>query len=88
MDARVGGGYRMTFTNFRTGNSHSFSARYTELVAGERICHIDKFDDPNLPGEMHVSVNLKSVSCGTEIDIQQTGIPSAIPLEFCYLGWQ
>lgn len=88
MDARVGGGYRMSFTNFSTGNSHSFSARYTELTPNERICHTDRFDDPGMPGEMQVTVTFKGVACGTEIDITQEGIPDMIPTEFCYLGWQ
>ena len=88
MDARVGGGYRMSFTNFSTGNGHSFSARYTELTPNERICHTDRFDDPGMPGEMQVTVTFKGVACGTEIDITQEGIPDMIPTEFCYLGWQ
>lgn len=87
-DARVGGGYRMSFTNFGTGSSHSFSVTYLELVPNERICHTDTFDDPNLPGEMQVTVQLKPVACGTELSIVQEGIPDAIPVEFCYLGWQ
>ncbi|MBW3600505.1 MAG: SRPBCC family protein [Planctomycetes bacterium] len=88
MDARVGGGYRMSFTNFSTGSSHSFHVRYTELAPNERIRHTDQFDDPNLPGEMLVSVDLAPVSCGTELRIIQEGIPAVIPLEACYLGWQ
>lgn len=88
MDARVGGGYRMSFTNLGTGTSHSFSVRYTELKPGELIRHTDRFDDPNLPGEMQVSVRLRAVACGTGIDITQEGIPDAIPTEFCHLGWQ
>jgi uncharacterized protein YndB with AHSA1/START domain len=88
MDARVGGGYRMSFTNFSTGQSHSFRAGYLELTPGERICHTDRFDDPNLPGEMRVTVSLKKLSCGTELDIVQEGIPDVIPPEACYLGWQ
>jgi uncharacterized protein YndB with AHSA1/START domain len=88
IDARVGGGYRMSFTNFGTGSSHSFSARYVELTPHERIRHTDKFDDPNLPGEMQVTVELRKVLCGTELTIVQEGIPAAIPVEFCYLGWQ
>ena len=88
MDARVGGGYRMSFTNFGSGNSHSFGGRYTELTPHERIRYTDKFDDPNLPGEMQVSISLRKVACGTEVSIVQEGIPAAIPLEFCYLGWQ
>ena len=88
MDAKVGGGYRMSFTNFSTGSSHSFAVKYTELVPGQRVRHTDTFDDPNLPGEMLVSIDLKPVTCGTELAIVQEGIPSAIPVEFCYLGWQ
>ena len=88
MDARVGGGYRMSFTNFSTGSSHSFSVSFSELEPGERIRFTDRFDDPNLPGEMQVSVDLKPVLGGTELTIVQAGIPSAIPLEMCYLGWQ
>lgn len=88
MDARVGGGYRMSFTNFGTGHSHSFGARYTELVPNERIRHSDQFDDPNLPGEMQVTILLKPVLCGTDLQIVQEGIPAQIPVEFCYLGWQ
>lgn len=88
MDVRVGGGYRMSFTNFGTGNSHSFTVRFVELLANERIRHTDQFDDENLPGEMTVSIDLKSVSCGTDIRIVQEGIPAVIPVEMCYLGWQ
>jgi uncharacterized protein YndB with AHSA1/START domain len=88
MDARVGGGYRMSFTNFGTGSSHSFGGKYVELTPGERIRYVDKFDDPNLPGEMAVTISLKKVLCGTELSIVQEGIPAAIPVEFCYLGWQ
>lgn len=88
VDARVGGSYRMSFKNFSTGNSHSFGGRYLELVANQRIRHTDKFDDANLPGEMQVTISLKAVSVGTELDIVQEGIPSAIPAEACYLGWQ
>lgn len=88
MDARVGGGYHMTFTNLGTGSGNSFSGTYVELVANEKIVYINKFDDPNLPGKMEVTISLKQVLCGTEVKITQTGIPSAIPLEFCYLGWQ
>lgn len=88
MDARVGGGYRMSFTNFGTGHSHSFTVRYIELVENERIRHTDTFDDPNLPGEMQVEIVLRQVMCGTELSIVQAGIPAAIPVEFCYLGWQ
>lgn len=88
MDARVGGGYKMSFTNFGTGKSHAFSGTYTELTPGERIRYTDRFDDPNLPGEMEVTVTFKTVACGTEMEIVQLGIPSVIPVEFCYLGWQ
>ncbi len=88
MDARVGGGYRMSFTNFGTGKSHSFGGKYVELTPHERIRYTDKFDDPNLPGEMHVTITLKKVMPGTELEIVQSGIPAAIPVEFCYLGWQ
>jgi uncharacterized protein YndB with AHSA1/START domain len=88
MDARVGGGYRMSFTNFGTGKSHSFGGTYVELRPGELIRYNDKFDDPNLPGEMQITITLKKVMCGTELEVVQTGIPAAIPVEFCYLGWQ
>jgi uncharacterized protein YndB with AHSA1/START domain len=87
-NATVGGQYRMSFTNFSTGDSHSFGGTYVELVPDERIRYSDRFDDPNLPGEMTVTVTLKSVSCGTELNIVQEGIPDAIPVEQCYLGWQ
>lgn len=88
MDAKVGGGYRMSFTNFSNGQSHSFGGKYLELVPGERIVHTDSFDDPNLPGEMRVTVTFKSVFCGTELNVVQEGIPEVIPAEACYLGWQ
>lgn len=88
MDARVGGGYQMSFTNFSTGSSHSFTVNYTELVDNQRIRHTDQFDDPNLAGKMLVSVDLEAVACGTELTVIQEGIPSSIPVEFCYLGWQ
>lgn len=88
MDARVGGSFRMSFTNFGTGKSHSFGGKYIELAPHTRIRYTDQFDDPNLPGEMQVTVLLRKVACGTEIEITQEGIPSAIPVEFCYLGWQ
>jgi uncharacterized protein YndB with AHSA1/START domain len=88
LDAKVGGTYKMSFKNFTTGHSHSFGGVYLELVPNERICHTDKFDDPNLPGEMQVTVSLKQVSCGTELNVLQEGIPDVIPLESCYLGWQ
>ena len=88
IDPKVGGGYRMSFTNFGTGSSHSFSAKYIELVPNERIRHTDRFDDANLPGEMNVTITLKTVLCGTELSIVQEGIPAVIPAEMCYLGWQ
>jgi uncharacterized protein YndB with AHSA1/START domain len=88
VDARVGGTYKMSFTNFTTGHSHSFGGAYLELVPNERIRHTDKFDDPQLPGEMQTTVTLKKVSCGTELHIVQEGIPEMIPAEACYLGWQ
>lgn len=88
LDARVGGGYRMSFTNFSTGQSHGFGGTYVELTPNERIRYIDQFDDPNLPGEMMVSVTLKAVSCGTELHVVQEGLPDVIPVEQCYLGWQ
>jgi uncharacterized protein YndB with AHSA1/START domain len=87
-DARVGGTYKMSFTNFTTGNSHSFGGQYVELTPHERIRYTDKFDDPNLPGAMQVTVSLKKVSVGTEVNITQEGIPDVIPAEACYLGWQ
>ena len=88
MDARVGGTFKMSFSNFSTGHGHSFGGTYRELVANERIRYSDKFDDPNLPGEMETTVVLRAVSCGTDVSITQTGIPEAIPVEMCYLGWQ
>ena len=88
LDARVGGTYKMSFTNFTTGQSHAFGGTYTELVPHERIRYTDRFDDPNLPGEMRVTVELKKVSVGTELRIVQEGIPDVIPAEACYLGWQ
>ncbi|WHZ11626.1 MAG: Ligand-binding SRPBCC domain protein family [Burkholderiaceae bacterium] len=88
MEARVGGTFRMSFRNFSTGNGHSFGGEYLELVAGELIRYTDRFDDPNLPGVLEVTVRLRPVSCGTDLAITQTGIPPAIPLEMCYLGWQ
>ena len=88
MDASVGGGYQMSFTNFGTGMSHSFGGKYIELKPFERIRYTDQFDDPNMPGEMQVTISLRSVACGTELTIVQEGVPSAIPVEFCYLGWQ
>ena len=88
MDAKVGGTHKMSFTNFTTGHSHSFGGEYLELVPHERIRYTDRFDDPNLPGEMQTTVTLKPVSCGSELTIVQEGVPEAIPLEMCYLGWQ
>jgi len=88
LDARVGGTYKMSFTNFSTGNSHSFGGEYLELVPNERIRHTDRFDDPSLPGQMETTVTLKTVSVGTELQVVQEGIPEAIPPEACYLGWQ
>jgi uncharacterized protein YndB with AHSA1/START domain len=88
MDARVGGSFKMSFTNFSSGNSHSFGGEYLELVPGERLRYTDKFDDPNLPGVMEVTVVLTKVSVGTDISIVQSGIPDAIPVDACYLGWQ
>ncbi|HQR10272.1 MAG TPA: SRPBCC family protein [Casimicrobiaceae bacterium] len=88
MDARVGGTYKMSFTNFRTGNGHSFGGEYRELVPHERIRYTDKFDDPNLPGEMQTTVTFRQVSCGTELGVVQEGLPEVIPAEMCYLGWQ
>ena len=88
IDAKVGGTYKMSFTNFSTGQTHSFGGKYLELVPNERIRNTDAFDDPNLPGEMQTTVSLREVSCGSELGIVQEGIPEAIPLEDCYLGWQ
>jgi uncharacterized protein YndB with AHSA1/START domain len=88
LDAQVGGTYKMSFTNFSTGQGHSFGGKYLELVPNERIRHTDEFDDPGLPGEMQTTISLKKVSCGTEVDIVQEGIPEVIPTEACYLGWQ
>lgn len=88
MDAKVGGSYKMSFTNFGTGKSHSFGGTYLEQVPHERIRYSDKFDDPNLPGEMRATITLKKVSCGTELNIVQEGVPDVIPPEACYLGWQ
>jgi len=88
LDAKVGGSYKMTFTNFATGKSHSFGGTYLELKPHEHIRYTDKFDDPNLPGEIQTTITLKKVSCGTEVNIVQEGIPPAIPAEACYLGWQ
>ncbi len=88
MEAKVGGKFRMSFTNFSTGKSHSFGGEYRELVPGERLRYTDHFEDPNLPGELQVTVTLKAVSCGTDVSILQEGIPEVIPVEMCYLGWQ
>jgi uncharacterized protein YndB with AHSA1/START domain len=88
MDARVGGGHRMSFTNFGTGKSQSFGGTYLELTPYERIRYSDKFDDPAMPDEMQVKITLRKVACGTELEIVQAGLPPAIPVEFCYLGWQ
>ncbi len=88
LDAKVGGTYKMSFTNFTSGKSHSFGGRYVELKDGERIVYTDRFDDPSLPGEMRTTVTLKKVSVGTEISIVQEGVPAVIPAEACYLGWQ
>jgi uncharacterized protein YndB with AHSA1/START domain len=88
LDAKVGGTYRMSFTNFSTGKSHSFGGKYLELKPNERIRYTDKFDDANLPGEMITTISLKQVFCGTELNVTQEGIPAAIPAEACYLGWQ
>jgi uncharacterized protein YndB with AHSA1/START domain len=88
MDAKVGGRYRMSFTNFTTGKAHTFGGEFLELVPYDRIRYTDKFDDPNLPGEIMVTITLKAVSVGTEISIVQEGLPAVIPLEACYLGWQ
>jgi uncharacterized protein YndB with AHSA1/START domain len=88
LEPKVGGTFRMSFTNFGTGHGHSFGGEYRELVPQERIRYSDKFDDPNLPGEMETTVSLRRVSCGTDLTVVQEGVPEAIPLEMCYLGWQ
>ena len=88
LEARVGGTFRMSFTNFSTGNGHAFGGEYLELVPGELIRYTDRFDDPNLPGEIRVTVALRPVACGTELTVVQEGIPAVIPVEMCYLGWQ
>jgi len=88
LDARVGGSHRMSFRNFTTGHSHSFGGEYVELVPNERLRYTDKFDDPNLPGEMTVTITLKKVLVGTELNVVQEGVPDVIPVEACYLGWQ
>lgn len=88
MDAREGGTHKMSFRSFSTGHGHSFGGEYVELVPFEKLRYTDRFDDPNLPGEMHVTVSLRQVSCGTDLTIVQEGVPEVIPLEMCYLGWQ
>lgn len=88
LDAQVGGAHRMSFRNFSTGHSHSFGGEYLELVPNEKLRYTDRFDDPNLPGTLEVTVNLRPVLCGTELSIVQSGIPEAIPVEMCHLGWQ
>lgn len=88
LEAKVGGTFKMSFTNFTTGNSHSFGGEYLELVPHERLRYTDKFDDPNLPGVITVTINLKKVLCGTELNVEQAGVPAVIPAEMCYLGWQ
>ena len=88
LDAKVGGTYKMSFTNFSTGKSHSFGGTYLELVQNEQIRYSDQFDDPNLPGEMITTITIKKVSCGSDVTIVQEGVPDAIPQELCYLGWQ
>ena len=88
MEAKVGGTYKMSFTNFGTGQGHSFGGQYLELAPGEKIVYTDQFDNPNLPGQMRTTVTLKAVLCGTELSVVQEGLPEAIPVEMCYLGWQ
>jgi uncharacterized protein YndB with AHSA1/START domain len=88
LDARVGGRYKMTFTNFTTGESHAFGGEYLELVPHERIRYTDRFDDPNLPGVIETTISLRAVACGAELNVEQAGVPEAIPAEMCYLGWQ
>ena len=88
LDARVGGAHRMSFRNFSTGHGHSFGGEYLELVPNEKLRYTDRFDDPNLPGTLEVTVSLRPVLCGTELSVVQSGIPEAIPVEMCYLGWQ
>lgn len=88
LDARVGGTYRMSFRNFTTGSSHAFGGKYLELVPGEKLRYTDQFEDPNLPGEMVTTITLRKVSCGTELNVVQEGLPEVIPTESCYLGWQ
>ncbi len=88
MDARVGGQFKMSFTNFGTGSCHSFGGEFLELVPGVRICHTDRFDDANLPGEMRTTISLRKMPCGTDLEIVQEGVPEMVPPEACYLGWQ
>jgi len=88
LDARVGGTYKMSFTNFTTGHSHSFGGEYVELIPNQRLRYTDRFDDPNMPGQMQTTVSIKQVSCGVELHVTQEGIPPMIPVEMCYLGWQ
>jgi uncharacterized protein YndB with AHSA1/START domain len=88
LDAKVGGAYKISFTNYTTGNGHSFGGTYLELIPNERIRYTDKFDDPKMPGEMETTISLRQVSCGTELSIVQAGLPDVIPVESCYLGWQ
>jgi uncharacterized protein YndB with AHSA1/START domain len=88
LDAKVGGTYEMSFTNFSSGGGHRFGGEYRELVPSEKIRYTDRFDDPNLPGEMQTTITLRPVSCGTELEVVQEGLPAAIPVEMCYLGWQ
>ncbi|HET9680033.1 MAG TPA: SRPBCC family protein [Gammaproteobacteria bacterium] len=88
MDARVGGTYKMSFTNFSSGKSHAFGGEYLEVEPDQRLCYTDRFDDPNLPGEIKTTVTFTKVSCGTDLNVLQEGIPDAIPAEACYLGWQ
>jgi len=88
MDVREGGAYRMSFTNFNTGSSHAFGGSYVAVVPNERLEYTDRFDDPNMPGEIRVTVSFTPVACGTELKVTQAGLPDAIPVEFCYLGWQ
>ena len=88
IDPKVGGSYKMSFTNFATGTTHSFGGKYVELTPHERIRYTDQFDDPNLPGEIQVTITLKKVSCGTELNVVQEGVPDVIPADACYLGWQ
>jgi uncharacterized protein YndB with AHSA1/START domain len=88
MDAKVGGGYKMSFTNFSSGNSHSFGGTFLEMKPGEKLVYTDKFDDPNLPGEMRTTITFRKVSVGTELSVTQEGVPDVIPAEACYLGWQ